>query len=462
MERMSADPRPDVAARAHRLPPAGRDRSVPRADSVGMSAIEISRLQSLLGNTAVSALLNVQRAPVIEDDLRLESSRFASNDRLQRAFHNNPTLTTRDHKEPIRLMQEALVAAGLPMPRSTKLDNSLDGIWGPETTATVRRFQDHAGVRPMGGFEAGRKTLGALDGAPQKQRVITRDQFIQTLRRTWGVPTVREGTFDEQAQGVNTRTDGQGHSIVRKPLTRDMWQPFPLPDQSTLYADILDAFDQMAAVMGGVAQVTELVFFDTGWDVDASGTVVRAPGEGASFGAGQLTIFHTATRGNLIPSRRSGARGESELRDPDARDATLHNIIHEMGHGVAEIALGPDGISGVDPHVFDEYKRQVGWFHDKLWDIGKRKVAKALDEGHEPPATQQITQDNWNAARWVEQPLSSYMTIHPSEDLPEAISFYVTLPRLLKARSPRRFAFVEAHKSLWSAGLRARGPGPTP
>jgi hypothetical protein len=112
--------------------------------------------------------------------------------------------------------------------------------------------------------------------------------------------------------------------------------------------------------------------------------------------------------------------------------------------------------------VFDDYKHEVGWFNDKLFDIGKRSVAKALSEGREPPPTERITQINFNATRWVEQPLSGYMTTHLSEDLPEAISFYVTMPRLLKARSPRRFAFIEAHKALWRPGLRARTGGPTP
>jgi peptidoglycan hydrolase-like protein with peptidoglycan-binding domain len=418
-------------------------------------------LQTAVGNAAVARLLaagtptpGIQRAPAVKDEERLESARFAGNERLQNAFHDNPSLTAHDGGEPVRLLQEALVAAGLPMPRSTKPDNSLDGVWGSETTSTVRLFQDHDGIRPLGGGEAGRKTLGALDKVPPKQRRISQDEFRLTLAQTWGVQIVREGTFEDQA-GINARKGADGRPMVKKPLTKDRWKPFQLPRESELYADILDAFDQVASALGGIAQVKEIVFLDTGFDVDSAGEVVAAPGEGASFGAGQLTIFREVTKGNLIPSRRSG-RKESELRDPDARDATLHNVAHELGHGVAEVALGPDGKSGVDPQVFADYRTAVGWVNGQLFDIDKKVVQDAVRENRPPPASERITRFNFNEARWGEQPLSGYMTTDPSEDLPEAISFFVTMPRLLQARSPRRFAFVETHQALWRRGLRSQ------
>jgi peptidoglycan hydrolase-like protein with peptidoglycan-binding domain len=93
----------------------------------------------------------------------LTSPFWASNARLQAAVRNAPPLKVGERGEAVRLLQEALVQQGQAMPGSTKPDGSLDGAWGDETTTAVRAFQTEAGVRPVGGWEAGRKTLGALD-----------------------------------------------------------------------------------------------------------------------------------------------------------------------------------------------------------------------------------------------------------------------------------------------------------
>jgi peptidoglycan hydrolase-like protein with peptidoglycan-binding domain len=94
---------------------------------------------------------------------RLESPFWADDERLQAAYHNSPPLHSGDTGRSVTRLQEALVSQGYAMPSSTKRDGSLDGIWGSETTSTVRAFQQQHGVRPVGGWEAGHKTLGALD-----------------------------------------------------------------------------------------------------------------------------------------------------------------------------------------------------------------------------------------------------------------------------------------------------------
>jgi peptidoglycan hydrolase-like protein with peptidoglycan-binding domain len=50
------------------------------------------------------------------------------------------------------------------MPR-TFATGAADGVWGGETTAAVRAFQQTHGVRPVGGWEAGHKTLLTMDRA---------------------------------------------------------------------------------------------------------------------------------------------------------------------------------------------------------------------------------------------------------------------------------------------------------
>jgi peptidoglycan hydrolase-like protein with peptidoglycan-binding domain len=93
----------------------------------------------------------------------LLSPHWAGNERLQRAVGNSPPLHQDERGEAVSLLQQALVQQGFEMPGSTRADGSVDGIWGAETTATVRAFQEEAGVRPVGGWEAGKKTLSALD-----------------------------------------------------------------------------------------------------------------------------------------------------------------------------------------------------------------------------------------------------------------------------------------------------------
>jgi hypothetical protein len=93
---------------------------------------------------------------------------------------------------------------------------------------------------------------------------------------------------------------------------------------------------------------------------------------------------------------------------------------------------------------------------NQLYDIGRPEVQKALAAGKTPPVSALVTEKNWAKAEIVEQPMAPYMVVSPSEDLPEAIAAYLNRPIVLKARSPRRFAFVEKHMPAWRAGLGSR------
>jgi len=70
-------------------------------------------------------------------------------------------------------------------------------------------------------------------------------------------------------------------------------------------------------------------------------------------------------------------------------------------------------------------------------------VQAALAAKRTPPESAVLTAKNWEKADVVEQPMAEYMVTSPSEDLPETIAAFVNRPEVLKARSPRRFAFVE-------------------
>jgi hypothetical protein len=136
-------------------------------------------------------------------------------------------------------------------------------------------------------------------------------------------------------------------------------------------------------------------------------------------------------------------------------------VTHELGHGYVETALtpraGPAGRVAPDAALMRDYRREVGWTAAEpaqLFDAGVPEVRTALAAGTTPPATYHINEFNWNSARWAEQPLRGYMTTHPSEDLPEAIAFFVSTPDILRDRSPRRFAFIDSHQAALAPFLR--------
>jgi len=77
--------------------------------------------------------------------------------RLNDAFHNNPPLTAKDNGAVVQTLQQALLDTGEALPKF-----GADGNWGDETTKAVISFQSKNGI-PPGGWEAGRRTLLALD-----------------------------------------------------------------------------------------------------------------------------------------------------------------------------------------------------------------------------------------------------------------------------------------------------------
>jgi hypothetical protein len=91
----------------------------------------------------------------------LNSPRFAWNLRLQSAYNNSPPLHYGDNGEDVRLIQQALIDLGYPMPVSTQRYGSPDGIYGNETVAKLQQFQRAQHIAADG--IAGHDTLGKLD-----------------------------------------------------------------------------------------------------------------------------------------------------------------------------------------------------------------------------------------------------------------------------------------------------------
>src|SRR5437764_694900 len=140
------------------------------ADEHGVSPLQRSLLdlQHAAGNRAVSGLVGgvLQRAKPILDSAKLEAALWRDNSRLQAAFHNNPTLQPSDAQSDVALLQEALDRVFRAMPKSKSViagKTVFDGKWENETVTTVHDFPVLKDINPPGGFEAGRRTLAALD-----------------------------------------------------------------------------------------------------------------------------------------------------------------------------------------------------------------------------------------------------------------------------------------------------------
>lgn len=91
----------------------------------------------------------------------LRSPRFADDPAFQPIADGQRALRRGARGDTVRVVQQALVDIGFPMPRSMRSDGSLDGIFGSETQRALRELQEQEGLGRDGVL--GKKTLRALD-----------------------------------------------------------------------------------------------------------------------------------------------------------------------------------------------------------------------------------------------------------------------------------------------------------
>src|SRR5271156_4563177 len=92
--------------------------------------------------------------------MTLKSPRFSANERLRRADENRPAIARGETGEAVRILQQALIDLGFPLPISTRRYGSPDGVFGQETVGKVREFQIKNRLSPDG--LVGHKTMTAL------------------------------------------------------------------------------------------------------------------------------------------------------------------------------------------------------------------------------------------------------------------------------------------------------------
>ena len=94
--------------------------------------------------------------------MALTIPRFSSDAHLQAASENNPPMQQGATGEGVAILQQALIDLGFDMPISTGQRSRLpDGIFGNETTLTVKKFQRLNALQIDG--VVGSQTLSALE-----------------------------------------------------------------------------------------------------------------------------------------------------------------------------------------------------------------------------------------------------------------------------------------------------------
>lgn len=263
---------------------------------------------------------------------------------------------------------------------------------------------------------------------------MTRTDFEKILKEQYRVQSITTGTFRDQAVGD---------------MDESKWQSWDPGSSSTTYTWIVEAFRNFETVLGGTPPVNKIVFLESHYAKDAAGHWVAEPNSLSSYGRGELTIYKKITTSNVL--RQVG----DAFARPTAEQAVRRNITHELGHGIAEIALDQPGSgpAGQDPRLFEDYKAAVGWTTGstpQLFDIQFPGVRDALNQGKPPPKEAQITPDNWHSSKWKERPVTQYMTDNPGDDFAEAIMAYVNEPDTLRLLSPARYKFIDERKSQWA------------
>lgn len=297
---------------------------------------------------------------------------------------------------------------------------------------------------------------------PVQSGSLSRSEFDGLMQQHFGVGRVFNGSRTDQENELR-QTPGNSSLAFNPPDWQD-WNP---GSDSTLYAQIANAFRQYAETFGGIPPVQEIGFFNVRYAYDhTSARVVTERNVPAVFGGGTLLIYrYITTSAKALPTGRSTS-GKAPLPLPLREDTVSRIITHELAHGLVEVALTPASTGGAagqapDPQLLTDYKTAVGWTAGaapRLFDIGAPAVQQAIAAGTVPDSTYEITQANWNEPRWIEQPISSYMTTHPAEDFPEAVMAYVVQPDLLRTRSPRRFQFIATRANRLGPLLRQIGP----
>jgi peptidoglycan hydrolase-like protein with peptidoglycan-binding domain len=151
----------------------------------------------------------------IGDGHDLAAPRFSGNRILEAAFDDERLVRNGDRGEAVRLIQESLVAMGYALPISVSETDTtqLDGIFGPETEAAIRRFQTDAGAVLVDGI-VGPETMGLLDRHDVSQPAARPPQITGPV-----APPLAATDCDQHFNGIVFTLANQVASAVASPAS---------------------------------------------------------------------------------------------------------------------------------------------------------------------------------------------------------------------------------------------------
>jgi hypothetical protein len=266
------------------------------------------------------------------------------------------------------------------------------------------------------------------------------------LRRRWGVRTIRAGTIQEQSAELiryGTVPRSTPPAEVERMLRAAGWASWTAPADHGVWDDLVQAFDDVGGVFGGVPKIDRILFFQTAWrhDPAASGgpTLERQQEEGAYVSGTTMGVNEHGTRDQMaLPTATTRSKaGTGGINVGLA--SRVQVMTHELGHGLVQAFLAQDPLTEAK-----RFEEEVGWHqHAELYDVQGRGVRDALRRGDPPDPAQLITGTNWFQPKWKEQPPSRYsVTGGPAEDMAETLMMFVRAKGTLGDRSPARLAWA--------------------
>jgi peptidoglycan hydrolase-like protein with peptidoglycan-binding domain len=250
--------------------------------------------------------------------MALRAPRFAKNERLQQASRNSPPLGSGAKDEAVRLVQQALIDLGFPMPISTRRYGSPDGLYGNETTTRVQEFQKQQHLSVDG--VVGRDTMAKLDEllpgpANPLPPLPAAGKYAHKVRlhlRSINLPRVSEFTALEVAQKVFRQ-----YSIDVEMVSG---QSLLLSDEDQLKLNVVDG--------------------DCNWDqVSDDQRLLQGLGGRQGVGANEILVYFATTLKESKGNTLQGCAGHAPDR-PAVMVASTAVDKTTMAHEVCHVLLG--------------------------------------------------------------------------------------------------------------------------
>ncbi len=251
----------------------------------------------------------------------------------------------------------------------------------------------------------------------------------------------------------------------------DTWASWDPGTNADLFDQIATAFADVQHEVGGLPDITEIVFYEVHYGFDDQDNVVTDPNAAASIRRRQMNIYKTAlfptsvgaggssfsVPGVHFAGARSAAKADAATATAQRPESQRRSVAHELGHGI-EARTGD----------LTAFEAAVGWVSvsaggKQLFDIQDPKVKAAIKKGTDPPASARITKADWNSGKHKEQPMRAYAVTTSEEDFADSLAAWIYARDVLKLRSPARFKFFEDHKGAaagWDKKLVPTGGTP--